>query len=178
MDRELLDIHALEDAQRDIGSGGTAAPHLAVELRVSAHAVAADPEDDVADFDPGEISGALGRDGATTRRPCTSSVETPSHGRAAPAGLPVLTRSARIGFNASIGTNMLPGTTVSPTVDASRTISEPTPTSFMSLLISAAPLQLSAGGDVKIAVSSMYSQLPVNARFDTTHASVTSEAPA
>ena len=73
---------------------------------------------------------------------------------------------------------MLPGTTVSPTVDASRTISEPTPTSFMSLLISAAPLQLSAGGDVKIAVSSMYSQLPVNARFDTTHASVTSEAPA
>ena len=42
VDRELLDVHALQDAQRDVGPGGAAAPDLAVELRLRAHAVAAD----------------------------------------------------------------------------------------------------------------------------------------
>ena len=39
-----------------------------------------------------------------------------------------------------------------------------------------APLQLSVGGLVHNASSSMYSQLPVNARFETTHANATSSA--
>ena len=60
--------------------------------------------------------------------------------RPAAAGLD---ESARIGFNASIGTNMLPGTHGLADGDASRTISEPTPTSFMSWLDQrrAAPVQ-------------------------------------
>ena len=73
---------------------------------------------------------------------------------------------------------MLPGSVASPVDDASRTISEPTPTSFKSRLTSAAPLQFIVGGDVKIACSSRYSQLPVNGRVDTTNASVTSSTPA
>ena len=46
------------------------------------------------------------------------------------------------------------------------------------MLTSAAPLQFSVGGDVKIACSSRYSQLPVNGRVDTTYARVTSSGPA
>ena len=42
-----------------------------------------------------------------------------------------------MGLSASIGTNMLPGSAESPDADASRTISEPTPTSLKSRLTSA-----------------------------------------
>jgi hypothetical protein len=73
-----------------------------------------------------------------------------------------------MGLSASIGTNMLPGSAESPDDDASRTIREPTPTSLKSRLTSAAPLQFIVGGDVKIACSSRYSQLPVNGRVETT----------
>ena len=70
-----------------------------------------------------------------------------------------------IGANASIGTNMLPGWSLP---EASPTISEPTPTSLPSRLIKAAPLHAICGGDVKIAPSIMYSQLPANSRRATT----------
>ena len=59
-----------------------------------------------------------------------------------------------------------------------RTVSEPTPTSLKSRFTRAAPLQFIVGGDVKIACSSRYSQLPVNGRVETTYASVTSSMPA
>ena len=91
---------------------------------------------------PAWSPGPSGDTRETMRRPCTSSAATPSQGRAGPARRPVRTRSARIGFSASMGTNMLPGSVVSPAV-ASRTISEPMPTSFRSLSMSAAPLQFS-----------------------------------
>ena len=141
---ELLDVHALQHAQRNVGAGGAAAPHLAVELGLRAHAVAADAEDDVADLDARPDRPDLPATRARpSSRPCTSSAETPSHGRAGPARRPVWTRSARIGFSTSIGTNMLPGSAASPAADASRTISEPTPTSLPSRLDQrrAAPVQ-------------------------------------
>src|SRR5258708_2761875 len=62
VDSELLDVDTLEDAQRDIRPGGSAAPHFAVELRLRANAIPADAKDDVADLDSGQVPGALGRD--------------------------------------------------------------------------------------------------------------------
>jgi len=59
-------------------------------------------------------------------------------------------------FRRSIGTNMLPGS-LEPGA-ASLTISEPMPRSLPSGPISAAPLQLSSGGAVKMASSRRYSQ--------------------
>src|ERR1019366_6282458 len=61
--------------------------------------------------------------------------------------------------------------------DASRTISDPTPSRDPSVPISAAPLQFKVGGEVKIARSSRYSQLPVKGRRDTTTARVASSRP-
>ena len=103
----------------------------------------------------------------TNRRPRTSSALTPIHGLLAPAGRPAAIRSAMIGGSRSIGTNMLPGTP-SLLPEVSPTISEPTPTSLPSRLISAAPLQVGCGGAVNSASSSRYSQLPANSRLATT----------
>ena len=51
------------------------------------------------------------------------------------------------------------------------------PTSLPPSSISAAPLQLFTGGTVKIALSSRYSQVPVNGLRDTTRSSVTASSP-
>ena len=56
-------------------------------------------------------------------------------------------------------------------------MSEPTPTSLPSRLISAAPLQAGCGGVVKIASSSRYSQLPANSRLATTWTGATMPVP-
>ena len=71
---------------------------------------------------------------------------------------------------------MLPGRCGSTSV-TSRRISDPTPSSEPSFPTSAAPLQLSVGGEVKIALSSRYSQFPVKDRRETTWASVASSRP-
>ena len=63
----------------------------------------------------------------------------------------------------STGTNMLPGTLV-PLPAASRTNSEPTPTSLPDGSISAAPPQSAIGGNVKIALSVSYTHLAVYKR--------------
>ena len=105
-------------------------------------------------------------DNRPTLTPSSSSnVVSPSHGRCAPLRWPVSISSSRMGFRMSTGTNMLPGTLV-PLPAASRTNSEPTPTSFPDGSISAAPPQSAIGGKVKIASSSRYSQPPVNSRRD------------
>ena len=113
---------------------------------------------------------------ATSSRPPISSVVTPSQGRAGADTRPSAIRSARIGGRRSIGTNMLPGSP-SPLPPTSRTMSEPTPTSLPSRLISAAPLQTGCGGVVKIAASSRYSQLPANSRTRTTWTGATMSVP-
>ena len=43
--------------------------------------------------------------------------------------------------------------------------------------MSAAPLQFNVGGEVKMAESTMYSQLPVNGRRETTKARLASDRP-
>ncbi len=176
MDGELPHVDALQHAQRNVGAGAAAAPHLAIELGLRAHAVAADAEDDVADLDAGLVAGAVRRDPRDHQPPLHLVGGDAQPGPGGPARRPFLTRSARIGFSTSIGTNMLPGSCVSPAV-ASRTISEPTPTSLRSRLDERRAAPVRVGGEVKIACSSRYSQLPVNGRSETTYASVTSLAP-
>src|SRR6266511_3862975 len=55
-------VAVLQDAERDLDACGAASPHLAIELLLRMHRVAADAEDDVADMNPCAIGGALGRD--------------------------------------------------------------------------------------------------------------------
>ena len=75
-----------------------------------------------------------------------------------------------------MGTNMLPGILGSSSL-ASRTISEPTPSSLPLRSNRPAPLQFSIGGLVYSAWSSAYSQLPENARLLTMYAKVTLSSP-
>src|SRR5262249_31824137 len=116
---------------------------------------------------PAFPAGPSGVPRLTNSRPRNSSVLRPSHGRPGPVLRPAEIRSPRIGVSWSIGTNMLPGV-LSLLLTASPTISEPTPTSLPSRLISAAPLQAGWGGAVNSASSSIYSQLPANSRLATT----------
>ena len=71
---------------------------------------------------------------------------------------------------------MLPGSGV-PGSTVSRTRSDPTPTSRSCRFTSAAPAQVIVGGAVKIALSSRYSQLPVNWRLDITWARLAASRP-
>ena len=79
-------------------------------------------------------------------------------------------------FSRSAGTNILPGDCV-PVPAESATISEPRPSSSPLALMRDAPDQFITAGKVKIAASSMYSQLPENGRRDTTCTRCTPSAP-
>src|SRR6516162_5083085 len=150
---EALHLAILQHVKGDADACAPLCPHLAVKVGQILRLFAIDRDDDVATLDSRLLRRAvMGR---------------PSQGRPGPVLRPAEIRSPRIGVSWSIGTNMLPGV-LSPPPTASLTISEPTPTSLPSRLISAAPLQAGWGGAVNSASSSIYSQLPANSRLATT----------
>src|SRR5262249_45936097 len=58
---QFVHVAALQDAQRNVASSGTAAPELAVELRLRMHGIAADGQDDVSRANARAIGRSLGR---------------------------------------------------------------------------------------------------------------------
>src|SRR5437764_9381675 len=169
---DRLDVHAphlflLQHVEPNRGAGRPLRPDLAVKIAQTCRLLAVDADDHVTAPHSRPVGRPPGVTRLTNRRPRNSSVLMPSQGRPGPAMRPSAIRSPRMGASRSIGTNMLPGVLSLPPL-ASGTMSEPTPTSLPSRLISAAPLQAGCGGAVNKASSSMYSQLPANSRFATT----------
>ena len=109
-DLDLVDVDSLQQAQRNFATRRAARPQLAIEVGLRTHALATDGQDDVALLYTGDDR-PVPRATRGRRRagPAPRRQRRPATGAPARRGDPVLIRSARIGFSASIGTNMLPG---------------------------------------------------------------------
>ena len=105
----------------------------------------------------------------------------PVHGRRGVIARPSAIMSAKMGSSTSIGTNTLPGTRGPSPLPraplASLTMSEPIPINRPRESSNAAPLHNGCGGTVKIALSSMYSQLPAKGRREMTRAGAALSTP-